>query len=95
MVIGRSARNVAVEDALSYVAGYTVANDLSLRDVFYATTLACIHRSTSTGFPRSVGREVVRLDPGSRQQKTFGMFSHLESVFGATANCVRIRAQRK
>jgi 2-keto-4-pentenoate hydratase/2-oxohepta-3-ene-1,7-dioic acid hydratase in catechol pathway len=34
VVIGRSARNVAVEDALSYVAGYTVANDLSLRDVF-------------------------------------------------------------
>ncbi|CAB3693822.1 putative protein YisK [Paraburkholderia sediminicola] len=34
VVIGRPARNVAVEDALSYVAGYTVANDLSLRDVF-------------------------------------------------------------
>ena len=34
VVIGRPARNVVVEDALSYVAGYTVANDLSLRDVF-------------------------------------------------------------
>ena len=34
VVIGRTARNVALEDALSYVAGYTVANDLSLRDVF-------------------------------------------------------------
>jgi 2-keto-4-pentenoate hydratase/2-oxohepta-3-ene-1,7-dioic acid hydratase in catechol pathway len=34
VVIGHEARNVAVEDALSYVAGYTVANDLSLRDVF-------------------------------------------------------------
>ena len=32
-VIGRTARNVPVADALSYVAGYTVANDLSARDL--------------------------------------------------------------
>jgi 2-keto-4-pentenoate hydratase/2-oxohepta-3-ene-1,7-dioic acid hydratase in catechol pathway len=31
-VIGRSAKNVAVEKALAYVAGYTCANDLSARD---------------------------------------------------------------
>jgi 2-keto-4-pentenoate hydratase/2-oxohepta-3-ene-1,7-dioic acid hydratase in catechol pathway len=31
-VIGRAAKNVPVEKALSYVAGYTVANDLSARD---------------------------------------------------------------
>jgi 2-keto-4-pentenoate hydratase/2-oxohepta-3-ene-1,7-dioic acid hydratase in catechol pathway len=31
-VIGRPARNVAQEKALSYVAGYTAANDLSARD---------------------------------------------------------------
>ena len=31
-VIGRPAKNVPVEKALSYVAGYTVANDLSARD---------------------------------------------------------------
>jgi 2-keto-4-pentenoate hydratase/2-oxohepta-3-ene-1,7-dioic acid hydratase in catechol pathway len=34
VVIGRPARNVSVEDALSHVAGYTVANDLSVRDGF-------------------------------------------------------------
>ncbi len=32
-VIGRAARNVSVEDALDYVAGYTAANDLSARDL--------------------------------------------------------------
>jgi 2-keto-4-pentenoate hydratase/2-oxohepta-3-ene-1,7-dioic acid hydratase in catechol pathway len=32
-VIGRPARNVPVETALTYVAGYTVANDLSARDL--------------------------------------------------------------
>ena len=31
-VIGRPAKNVPVDKALSYVAGYTVANDLSARD---------------------------------------------------------------
>ena len=31
-VIGRAAKNVPVESALNYVAGYTVANDLSARD---------------------------------------------------------------
>ena len=31
-VIGRAAKNVAVERALDYIAGYTVANDLSARD---------------------------------------------------------------
>ena len=33
IVIGRTAKNVKVEDALEYVAGYTVFNDLSARDI--------------------------------------------------------------
>jgi len=32
-VIGRTCRNVSMEGALDYVAGYTVANDLSARDL--------------------------------------------------------------
>ena len=38
-VIGRPARDVSVEDALRYVAGYTIANDLSARDLFRRTQL--------------------------------------------------------
>lgn len=33
VVIGREARNVSEEDALDYVFGYTVANDVSARDL--------------------------------------------------------------
>ncbi len=33
VVIGKPARNVSVENALDYVAGYTVFNDLSARDL--------------------------------------------------------------
>ncbi len=32
-VIGRTAKNVALEQALDHVAGYTIANDLSARDM--------------------------------------------------------------
>ncbi len=33
VVIGRRARNVSVADAMHYVAGYTIMNDVSLRDL--------------------------------------------------------------
>jgi 2-keto-4-pentenoate hydratase/2-oxohepta-3-ene-1,7-dioic acid hydratase in catechol pathway len=36
-VVGRRARDVTVEDALSHVAGYTLLNDLSARDLQFAT----------------------------------------------------------
>ena len=39
VVIGRAAREVKVEDALDYVFGYTVANDVSVREHHY------IHRT--------------------------------------------------
>ncbi len=34
-VIGKTAKDVAEADALAYVAGYTIANDLSARDLFW------------------------------------------------------------
>jgi 2-keto-4-pentenoate hydratase/2-oxohepta-3-ene-1,7-dioic acid hydratase in catechol pathway len=33
LIIGKTARNVSEADALDYVAGYIVANDLSARDL--------------------------------------------------------------
>ena len=35
VVIGRAARNVAPADAMDHVAGYTMSNDISTRDVMY------------------------------------------------------------
>jgi 2,4-diketo-3-deoxy-L-fuconate hydrolase len=35
VVIGRAARCIAPEEAMDYVAGYTIANDISTRDVMY------------------------------------------------------------
>ena len=36
-VVGRTAREVSEEEALEYVAGYTLLNDLSARDLQFAT----------------------------------------------------------
>jgi 2-keto-4-pentenoate hydratase/2-oxohepta-3-ene-1,7-dioic acid hydratase in catechol pathway len=36
VVIGREGRQIAVEDAYDYVAGYTIVNDVSARDVQFA-----------------------------------------------------------
>jgi acylpyruvate hydrolase len=37
VVIGRPGRRIAVEDALRHVAGYTIANDVTMRDFQYTT----------------------------------------------------------
>ena len=36
VVIGRTARNVPAQQAFDYIAGYTIANDISARDVQFA-----------------------------------------------------------
>jgi 5-oxopent-3-ene-1,2,5-tricarboxylate decarboxylase/2-hydroxyhepta-2,4-diene-1,7-dioate isomerase len=51
VVIGRSARNVAREDAMAFVAGYTVANDYAIRDYlenYYRPNLRVKNRDTCT-----------------------------------------------
>jgi 2-keto-4-pentenoate hydratase/2-oxohepta-3-ene-1,7-dioic acid hydratase in catechol pathway len=42
IVIGRSARHVSRTDALTYVAGYTIANDLTSRDKVYRADMKAI-----------------------------------------------------
>jgi acylpyruvate hydrolase len=47
-VIGKAARNVAKERALDYVAGYTVFNDVSARDVQRRTSQWTLGKSVDT-----------------------------------------------
>jgi 2-keto-4-pentenoate hydratase/2-oxohepta-3-ene-1,7-dioic acid hydratase in catechol pathway len=42
LVIGKSGRNIPVEDAMSYVAAYTICNDLTTRDRLYRPDLKAI-----------------------------------------------------
>ena len=59
-VIGREARNVSQDDALSYVRGYTIGNDVSARDLQFADGQWVRGKSLDTFCP--LGPEVVALD---------------------------------
>ncbi|MEV6510548.1 fumarylacetoacetate hydrolase family protein [Streptomyces sp. NPDC051642] len=42
LVIGKSGKNIAAEDAMQYVAAYTISNDLTTRDRLYRPDLKAI-----------------------------------------------------
>lgn len=60
-IIGKPARNVSVEDALSYVFGYTCGNDLSTRDLQFARSNQWLLSKTFDGFA-PIGPCVVTAD---------------------------------
>jgi 2-keto-4-pentenoate hydratase/2-oxohepta-3-ene-1,7-dioic acid hydratase in catechol pathway len=59
-IIGKPARNVSEADALSYVSGYTIANDVSARDLQFADGQWVRAKSLDTFCP--LGPKVVQLD---------------------------------
>ena len=60
VIIGREASRVSEKDALSYVRGYTVANDVSARDLQFADGQWVRAKSLDTFCP--LGPKVVELD---------------------------------
>ena len=60
VVIDKEARNVSEADALSYVRGYTVANDVSARDLQFADVQWVRAKSLDTFCP--LGSELVQVD---------------------------------
>jgi len=59
-IIGETARNVSEADALSRVSGYTIANDVSARDLQFADVQWVRAKSLDTFCP--LGSELVQLD---------------------------------
>ncbi|MGN0819804.1 MAG: fumarylacetoacetate hydrolase family protein [Christensenellaceae bacterium] len=51
IIIGKTAKNVSQKDALSYVFGYTVANDLSARDFQFRSSQWLIGKSFDKSCP--------------------------------------------
>ncbi len=81
VVIGRRARNVPLADAMKYVAGYTVMNDVSLRDLSRRPDWPRWnidwfgHKNFETGAPMGRGsyrhrRYPIRTPAGSRPGST-------------------------
>ncbi len=60
VVIGKQARNVSETDAFNYVLGYTLANDLSARDLQFATSQWLLGKSCDGFCP--IGPALVTKD---------------------------------
>jgi 2-keto-4-pentenoate hydratase/2-oxohepta-3-ene-1,7-dioic acid hydratase in catechol pathway len=67
VVIGKKCKDISKENALGYVLGYTVANDMSCRDLQFRTSQWLMGKSLDTFLP--LGRYVVTADEvGNPQQ---------------------------
>ncbi|WP_203135450.1 fumarylacetoacetate hydrolase family protein [Microbacterium sp. JZ31] len=81
LVIGRIAKNVTAENALSYVFGYTVANDVTARDLQKPDgqwarakgfdTFCPLGPAIETDFDVSQGEVITRLNGEVKQQAPF------------------------
>ena len=61
-VIGREGRNIDVEEALGYVAGYTVMNDLSARDIQRKEMAVRLGPAKGKDFATALGPALVTPD---------------------------------
>jgi 2-keto-4-pentenoate hydratase/2-oxohepta-3-ene-1,7-dioic acid hydratase in catechol pathway len=61
VIIGRTAKNISAEEALDYVFGYTVINDMGARDVMEREPLQILLCKSADGF-LPVAEEIVTTD---------------------------------
>lgn len=91
-VIGRVAKNVSVDDALDYVFGYTIGNDVTARDLQKADgqwarakgfdTFCPLGPAIETEFePTADVRIITRVDGEVRQDGTLGEMVHSVAEF--------------
>lgn len=91
-VIGRVAKNVSVEDALDYVFGYTIGNDVTARDLQKTDgqwarakgfdTFCPLGPAIETEFtPSADVRIVTRVNGEARQDGTLGAMVHSVAEF--------------
>ena len=86
VIIGRPAKNVSVDDALDYVFGYTIANDVTARDIQKADgqwarakgfdTFCPLGPVIETEFDASNAALTVRVDGELRQSSTTALMVH-------------------
>lgn len=88
VVIGRRAKSVSEEDALSYVLGYTACNDVSARDAQFAHTQWVRGKSFDTFCP--LGPWLVTADeiPDPQQLRLATRVNGRELQEGTTANMI-------
>ncbi|HEX7325048.1 MAG TPA: fumarylacetoacetate hydrolase family protein [Rhodanobacteraceae bacterium] len=89
VVIGRLARNVARAEALDYVAGYTIANDYTVRDYlenYYRPNLRVKSRDGGTALGPWLTDAAAVPDPGHLEIRTY--VNGAQTQQGSTADMV-------
>ena len=94
-VIGQPAKDVPQSKALSYVAGYTVANDLSARDRGRRPASLTPRRSRPTGPSTRASTAPARSAPGSCRRATSATRRTSASSCGSTTSSSRIPTQAR
>jgi 2-keto-4-pentenoate hydratase/2-oxohepta-3-ene-1,7-dioic acid hydratase in catechol pathway len=70
IVIGKSARDVTVEQASSYILGYTAANDISARDEQMKTPMPCFSKGMDSSCPLGKSNLGTSCENGKFQNKS-------------------------
>ncbi len=60
-MIGKTGRDISEEDALDYILGYTASNDISARNLQFATTQWSMSKGLDSSCPIGI-RMVSKLD---------------------------------
>jgi 2-keto-4-pentenoate hydratase/2-oxohepta-3-ene-1,7-dioic acid hydratase in catechol pathway len=94
-IIGMTARDVRPEDALDYVAGYTIANDLSARDHSKRTAWPIFRRSSGIGWLTKFLTALVRWGRGWFRLGISRSRSPCASRCRSTASSSRTQIRRK
>lgn len=93
IVIGKSGKNISKEDALSYVFGYTIGNDLSIRELQFLTNQWLVGKSADKFGP--IGPNIVtrdEIDPNNLEIKceVNGEVRQLSNTKNMIFNCASI-----
>lgn len=70
IVMGKEAKNVSVDEALSYVFGYSVGNDLSARDLQFTSSQWLLGKSLDSFAPVGPYLVVDKIDPSNLKIET-------------------------
>lgn len=88
VVIGRTCKDVSAEDALSYVAGYTIMNDVSARDWQFHTGQWMAGKAIDTFAPMGPGIVPASEIPDPQHLKVFTRLNGAVVQDGTTAQMI-------
>ncbi|CAI7605857.1 unnamed protein product [Penicillium manginii] len=88
IVIGKSARDVTVEQASSYILGYTAANDISARDEQMKTPMPCFSKGMDSSCPLGPALVSTSVIPNPEDLKINAIYNNKTVQDGHTSDLI-------